>query len=130
MLIELTQRTDFYDVWSRFVSTGDIKDVPLNIRQSWERCQKADIDPRKEMTFMKIDQNSIRKRIDEQSDLHQILQTHYKNIEKYFSFLPLVIFFSDRDGYILSIAGDDKVLKLLGQAMQTAVIGVRSKNTL
>ena len=123
MLKEPTQRTDFYDVWSRFVSTGDIKDVPLNIRQSWERCQKADIDPRKEMTFMRIDQNSIRKRIDEQSDLHQILQTHYKNIEKYFSFLPLVIFFSDRDGYILSIAGDDKVLKLVGQSMQTAVIG-------
>jgi hypothetical protein len=43
MLIELTQRTPFYDV---------------------------------EITIMQIDQNSIRRRIDEQSDLHQLLQAH------------------------------------------------------
>ena len=72
---------------------------------------------------MRIDQNSIRKRIDEHSDLHQLLQAHYKNVEKYFSFLPLCIFFSDRDGYILSITGHDRVLGLIREDQQTEIIG-------
>ncbi len=76
MLKELTQRTPFYDVWSKFVPKGDINCIPIQIRQSWEHCQKADVDPQKEITIMRIDQNSIRRRIDEQSDLHQLLQAH------------------------------------------------------
>ena len=76
MLKELTQRTQFYDVWSKFVSKGDINCIPIQIRQSSERCQKADVDPQKEINIMRIDQNSIHRRIDEQSDLHQLLQAH------------------------------------------------------
>lgn len=123
MLKELTQRTPFYDVWSKFVSKGDVDCVPTHVRQSWERCLEANVDPQKEANIMRIDQNSIRKRIDEHSDLHQLLQAHYKNVEKYFSFLPLCIFFSDRDGYILSITGHDRVLGLIREGQQTEIIG-------
>jgi transcriptional regulator with PAS, ATPase and Fis domain len=117
MLKNLTPRTEFYESWNKFVSGGDIGEVPLNIRSSWERCRKAQINPRKETTLLQIDQNSICKRINDQLDLHQILRTHHKNIEKYFSFLPVGIFFADRDGFILSIAGDDEILKASSQAV-------------
>jgi hypothetical protein len=76
MLKELTQRIPFYDMWSKFVSKGDINCIPIQIRRSRERCQKADVDPQKEINIMRIDQNSISRRIDEQSDLHQLLQAH------------------------------------------------------
>ena len=72
---------------------------------------------------MRIDQRAIRKRIDDQFDLHQILRTHHKNIEKYFSFLPVGIFFADRDGYILSFAGDDKIFRQMEASSQTDIIG-------
>jgi PAS domain S-box-containing protein len=110
---KLPQKTEFFDVWNRFVSKGDISRVPLHIRPSWERCQKAHLDARKGLAPITTGQNSIQKRIDEQFDLLQIVQSHYKkNIERYFDFLPLGIFFADRDGYILSIMGDDNILKL------------------
>ena len=123
MLKELTQRTPFYDVWSKFVSKGDVSCVPLYIRPSWERCREANVDPQKDTNIMRIDQNSIHKRIDGHSDLHQLLQAHYQNVEKYFSFLPLAIFFSDRDGYILSVTGDDRVLEQIRKSQQTEIIG-------
>ena len=110
---ELNQRAEFYDVWRKFVSSGDISRVPIHIRPSWERCRKAHLDPQKGAAPITTGQNSIQKRIDEQPDLFQIVQSHCKNIERYFDFLPLGILFTDRDGYILSITGDDKILKLL-----------------
>lgn len=113
----LIPRTEFFEVWNKFVSGGDLGEVPLNIRSSWERCRKARINPRKETTLMRIDQDSICKRIEDQMDLHHILRTQHKNIEKYFSFLPVGIFFADRDGFILSIAGDDKILKASSQTV-------------
>jgi transcriptional regulator of acetoin/glycerol metabolism len=76
MLEELTQRTPFYDVWSKFVSKGDVNSIPVQIRQSWDRCRETNVDPQEEITIIRIDQNSIRRRIDEQSDLHQLLQAH------------------------------------------------------
>lgn len=108
----LIQRTAFYDIWREFVSSGDISKVPAHIRPSWERCQKACLDPQKEIVPITLDRNSIQKRIDEQSDLLQIVESHYKNIEGYFDFLPLGIMFSDKDGYILSVGGDEAILKL------------------
>jgi transcriptional regulator with PAS, ATPase and Fis domain len=118
------RRTDFYDVWSKFVSgAGDINEVPANIRQSWERCRKANVNPRKETTLMRIDQSAIRKRSVSQFDLNEILQTHYTNIEKYFSFLPVCLFFADRDGTIQFLQGDDRIIKQMEESSQTALIG-------
>lgn len=119
----LAQRTGFYEVWSKVVSGGSIHEVPVNIRSSWERCLNARVNPRKEPALMRIDQVAIRKRIDEQSDLHQILKTHHKNIEEFFSFLPIGIFFADKDGYVLSFAGDEKIFKRMEESSQTAIIG-------
>jgi transcriptional regulator with PAS, ATPase and Fis domain len=54
---------------------------------------------------------------------------HYKNVEKYFSFLPLCIFFSGSDGYILSITGHDRVLDLIRESQQTEIIGSSIKES-
>ena len=117
----LTQRTEFYDVWHKFISTGSLEIVPEKIRSSWKRCREMGIDPKKEITSVNIDQRLIQKRIDEQVDLHQILNSHYKNIEKYYDFIPIAILFSDEDGFLLSTSGHDKILKLL--AMGTVEMG-------
>jgi len=73
------------------------------------------LDPKIGITPIKIDQKLIQKRIDEQVDLHQFLKSHYKNIEKYYDFIPIAILFSDEDGFLLSASGHDKILKLLAR---------------
>ena len=117
------QHTDFFAVWNRFVRHGDVKEVPVHIRQSWQRCREASVDPRREPALVGIDQKSVDKRINERLDLYQLLQAHSKNIEKYFDFLPLAIMFADTDGYVLATTGDYKIIKMMGEPLHAEMVG-------
>ncbi len=110
---ELTQRTDFYDVWHKFITSGDTEGVPVNVRESWRRCRDIGIDPIKEPSTLQIDEKGLAKRIDANLDLHHLLDRHYKEIEGQFDFAPFVILFTDAEGYVLSIRGDDTILRML-----------------
>ncbi len=110
---ELTQRTDFYDVWHKFITSGDTEGVPENVRESWRRCRDRGLDPVKEPAGFQIDQRSVDRLIDANLDIHHLLQRHYKEIEGQFDFAPFVILFTDAEGYVLSIQGDDTILRTL-----------------
>lgn len=109
----LAPRTDFYDVWHKFVSSGDTEGVPENVRESWRRCRDIGIDPIREPSTLKIDEKGLAKRIDANLDLHHLFERHYKEIEGQFDFVPFVILFTDAEGYVLSIQGDDTILRTL-----------------
>ena len=109
----LTHRTEFYDVWRKFITTGVTEGIPDNIKESWKRCREMGFDPLKGIAPVKIDQEMIKKRIEEHRDLHDLLQSYYQDIEKKFDFAPFVIMFADAEGYILSILGHDKILRML-----------------
>lgn len=126
----LIRRTDFYDVWSKFVSgRGDIQQIPTGIRNSWERCREARVDPRKEPSLMRIEQDALRARSGSQAELFESLQVHYKNIEQYFSFLPLCLFFADRQGTIRFLRGDDQIIKCMEESSQTTLLGSSIKES-
>lgn len=109
----LAQRTDFYDVWHKFITSGDTEGVPENVRESWRRCRDIGIDPIKGPLTLEIDEKGLAKRIDANLDLHHLLDRHYKEIEGQFDFAPFVILFTDAEGYVLSIQGDDTILRSL-----------------
>jgi len=109
----LTQRTEFYSVWRKFITTGAVQGVPEDIKASWKRCREMGIDPIKDITPVEINQELVKKRIGGHLDLHHLLQSHYKYIKKNFDFVPLAILFSDADGSILSLSGHDEILKML-----------------
>lgn len=109
----LTHRTEFYDVWRKFITTGVTEDIPDNIKESWKRCREMGFDPLKGIAPVKIDQEMIKRRIEEHRDLHHLLQSYYKEIEKKFDFAPFVMMFADADGYILSLLGHHKILRML-----------------
>lgn len=112
----LSHRTDFYDIWDRFVSHGDISHVPGHIRLSWQRCRDLNINPYAEgIKCPLIDEELLRKRIEAQGDLYQIIASHSKNLRRYFDILPISFSFNDRDGYILFIEGTDDMLTLLAK---------------
>jgi len=112
MLKTLTQRTEFYSVWKKFVTKGIAEGIPESIKDSWKRCREMGIDPLQNITPIEIDQKAVKEKIERNCDLHNLLQYHYKDIEKEFDFAPFVILFSDADGYVLSISGHDELLKL------------------
>jgi transcriptional regulator of acetoin/glycerol metabolism len=107
------QRTEFYDVWHKFITSGDTEGVPENVRGSWRRCRKMGFDPVKEPATFEIDEKDLDKRIDANLDLHHLLGRHYKEIEGQFDFAPFVILFTDANGYVLSIRGDDNISRML-----------------
>jgi sigma-54 dependent transcriptional regulator, acetoin dehydrogenase operon transcriptional activator AcoR len=109
----LAPRTDFYDVWHRFITSGDTEGAPNNVRESWKRCRDKGIDPTKEPSTLAIDEKGLAKRIDVNLDLHHLLERHYKEIEGQFDFTPFVILFTDSKGYVLSIQGEDKISRML-----------------
>lgn len=45
--------------------------------------------------------------------MHQLLHSHQKDLEKKFDFLPFIIMFTDAEGYVLYINGQDDLLELL-----------------
>jgi transcriptional regulator with PAS, ATPase and Fis domain len=126
----LAQRTEFYSVWQKFITTGATEGIPEDIKASWKRCREMGIDPIKDITPVEINQEFVKKQIDEHIDLHHLLQSHYKYIEKNFDFAPFAILFSDADGYVLSLSGHDEILNLLergsvktGLSLNESVIG-------
>jgi len=111
----LIQKTQFNEAWRQFVSTGNLNDTPPNIQKSWLRCSRMGLDPRDDRAAIILDEKSIDERVHNHSDLHQILLSHHKNIEEYFSYVPIAILFSDSEGYLLSASGHEEILRLLEQ---------------
>ena len=110
----LIERTEFYNIWRKFIDKGATEGVPESIKASWKRCLEMGVDPRKEIPSAEpLSQNMIQKRLDDHSGLHKILQYYQKNIEQYFDFIPLSMFFCDKEGFILSLSGHDELLKML-----------------
>ncbi|MDY6971585.1 MAG: sigma 54-interacting transcriptional regulator [Thermodesulfobacteriota bacterium] len=113
MLTALAPRTEFYDVWTKFVETGATEDVPEHIRISWERCRDMGVDPLREISAVESAQKALCRPIAENLDLHHLLRSHYKDLEEKFDIAPFVILFADADGYIISIRGHEEILKML-----------------
>ena len=112
----LLPRTDFYDVWHKFINFGETDGVPENVRESWKRCRAIGLDPMRDPSPIEIDQKGLDKRIGANLDLHHLMESHYKDLEGRFDFVPFVIFFADNGGYVLSIQGDDAILRTLEKA--------------
>ena len=122
-MLNKAQRTDAYAIWNRFVHGGKTADLPPHIRQSWQRCRHAKVDPRKEPKLIGLDQKALRKRIDEQLDLSHLLQSHNKNLETYFDLSPLAILFTGTDGTVLSAHGHERILRRIEDNLQTQILG-------
>ena len=121
----LAPRTDFYDVWHKFITSGDAEGVPENVRESWRRCREMGLDPIKEPATFQMDHKSLEKRIDENLDLHHLLDRHYKEIEGQFDFAPFVLLFTDAKGYVLSIRGYDAILRMLEKSCIKAGLSIK-----
>ena len=113
MLTALTPRTDFYNVWRKFVTTGVADGAPEHIERSWKRCREIGVDPLREVVDVESEQRVLSKTVDKNLAMHHLLLSHYKAIEEKFDLAPFAIFFADAEGHIISIHGHDNILRML-----------------
>ncbi len=106
------QQTAFFNVWDNFIKTGETKGIPYHILQSWSRCKEMGIDPLNDISPEVVDYNLIEGRVQENEDLHQLIQYHCRKIDNETDLSLYNISFSDPDGYVLAIEGHDKILQI------------------
>ena len=90
------------------------------LKCSWDRCRERGFDPKGYINPLNLDQTSVQKRVEENKNLHSLLESHCKKIEEQFDLAPFAIFFADPDGYILSIQGNDRIVRMLESASISA----------
>jgi transcriptional regulator of acetoin/glycerol metabolism len=116
----LSTKTDFHGVWRQYITTGETENIPDMLKCSWDRCREMGFDPRGYINPFNLDQTSVQKRVEENKDLHSLLESHSRRIEEQFDFVPFAIFFADADEYILSVKGNDKIIRILESATISA----------
>ncbi|HDM77788.1 MAG TPA: hypothetical protein ENG51_15195 [Deltaproteobacteria bacterium] len=123
-------RKNTFEVWHNFVTKGIIGNVPKCIKYSWERCRKYGIDPKRDLNPIEWDPSSLQEHLSEYKEFQQLLHAHYDILKRHFEFLNFSIFLTDPEGYVLSLFGHEKILRLLergtikvGRSVAEAAIG-------
>lgn len=112
----LSIKTDFHGVWRQYITTGETENIPDMLKCSWDRCRDRGFDPKGYINPLNLDQTSVQKRVEENKDLNSLLESHRKRIEEQFDFAPFAILFADPDAYVLSLNGNDKILRMFERA--------------
>ena len=121
----LSTKTDFHGVWHQYITTGETENIPHMLKCSWDRCRERGFDPKGYINpIINLDQASLQKRVEEKNDLHSLLESHCRRMEEQFDFAPFAILFADADEYILSVKGNDKIIKLLENSTISAGLSI------
>lgn len=99
-------------VWKGYLQTGQIPSGIIEpiVFQSWNRCKEFRLDPLVEPVVNCLDDVELAERKVTNSILLRASRPTVTNIMKNFSIKNFLIVVSDKDGYILEINGDIKVL--------------------
>ena len=109
---------------------GVSDNVPETIRNSWLRSRNAGLNPLDICLTKTLIGPALQNELNSSIDFHHLLAAHHLDFEKHYAELPLAVFFTNPDGDILSIQGNDLILKSLdvsplgiGSSMSEALSG-------
>ena len=126
----VTRKSDFFRVWKKFVERGVSDNAPENIRNSWLRSRNAGLNPLDICLTKTLIGPALQNELNSSIDFNHLLAAHHLDFEKHYAELPLAVFFTNPDGDILSIQGNDLILKSLdvsplgiGSSMSEALSG-------
>ncbi|HKL13917.1 MAG TPA: sigma 54-interacting transcriptional regulator [Halanaerobiales bacterium] len=105
--------SEIKNYWERFIKTGELaKKIDSKIAQSWKSAKENNVDPYKEQLDLSLISSS------EVEQIKQKIKNEYNIIFEYMQHLHQItkddgymISFSDKNGYVLDIIGDEEVLK-------------------
>jgi PAS domain S-box-containing protein len=119
----------------RFIETGEIDSsivCPI-IANSWERCKLAKVSPYLKNSISKLNDKEIKALLDKNRGLNEISKSIMEMAKKMIRGSGFRIDLSDKDGYILKIIGDKKILKeseelgvVVGSNRSETIVGTNS----
>jgi len=119
----------------RFIETGEIDSSVVRpiIANSWERCKLAKVSPYLKNSINKLNDKEIKVLLDKNRDLNKTSKPIMEMAEKMIRGSGFRIDLSDKDGYILKIIGDKKILKeseevgvVIGSNRSETIVGTNS----
>ncbi|MBU4205124.1 sigma-54-dependent Fis family transcriptional regulator [Patescibacteria group bacterium] len=119
----------------RFIETGEIDSSVVRpiIANSWERCKLAKVSPYLKNSINKLNDKEIKVSLDKNRDLNKTSKPIMEMAEKMIRGSGFRIDLSDKDGYILKIIGDKKILKeseevgvVIGSNRSETIVGTNS----
>lgn len=103
--------------WERFVKDGTLDSgrIRKEITESWYRCKEAQVSPflKEANHILKRDQFLLQK--EKHSLLFEMTSPHIKRINDSINSLGMMALVIDSEGYVLSISGNEEVLKRADQ---------------
>ncbi|MBE3090745.1 MAG: AAA family ATPase, partial [Candidatus Atribacteria bacterium] len=119
----------------RFIETGEIDSSVVRpiIANSWKRCKLAKVSPYLKNSINELNDKEIKVLLDKNRDLNKTSQSIMGMAEKMIRGSGFRIDLSDKDGYILKIIGDKKILKeseevgvVIGSNRSEIIVGTNS----
>ena len=119
----------------RFIETGEIDSSVVRpvIASSWKRCKLAKVSPNLKNSVKKPNDKEIKVLLDKNRDLSKTSQSIMEMAEKMIRGSGFRIDLSDKEGYILKIIGDKKILKeseevgvVIGSNRSETIVGTNS----
>ncbi len=99
--------------WEKFVATGriDIGVVRPEIRESWNRCYNARVNPYDCGSHLILDHLKIRKLLSERNDFIDIAKHFMGKLYEFVKGSGFIVILSDEQGYVIEVMGDHDTLK-------------------
>ena len=115
MVTAIKARSDSFNLWENFQTTGSVANVPKHIARSWIRSRDADVRVN-DITPLQLNTFDLQEEYNRSIDFNRLLITHNKNIQKQYPNVPMAMFVTNAKGHILSIQGHDVVIRALEQS--------------
>jgi transcriptional regulator of acetoin/glycerol metabolism len=112
-MVVTTKQTTMRKAWREFVETGRAEQsdlVPGFILASWERCKKLKVDPFQKFAPIILPPDLLQERKNANSQLIEVANQTMQDIYDFIKGSEYTFALFDKDGYLLSILGDQEVI--------------------
>lgn len=107
----IPNRKELKAAWNEFVSTGEVRSgvVRDEILESWKRCRSYGLDPHIGLIVTDLSEEDKKRIITENMALIETARPFLKSLFEVIKSLEMVVFLTDRNGFILESLGDGAI---------------------
>lgn len=110
MIKELKKQT-LRNQWEYFVKYGEKNiNIPTEILSSWVRCKEYNVDPYGGVCIRNLNKYELKKTINENQSFLNIVKYYSQKMYECIRGMGFIIFYTDKEGNILYLIGDNDII--------------------